>query len=360
MINRKLGVILLSALMLFTSANIALAAQTQITLPETDEKADEVSAFVTKKMVIPEGSAIPSATFKFQAEGVTSDAPTASIADISFGSTSPYKEVKAENGTLAYEFTEKAPVKFGTFLHAGVYEYTVKEVKDIYKGDGTFIYSDDIYTLSVYVANKSNGYLYVKSITAKKDNTKQPEIIFTNTFQKSASLTIEKKTEGLMADKSKAFDFTIKFSAPALSSQTDFSGNIDGEEILCTLDKEIPFKLKDGQKLVFKNLPVGTRYIVTEKGAEDGYTPMVSVIENGIKLEDKYTNECSDLSSVKNNPYGNLVGEKNNYVTFVNSHQDVPITGININNLPFFVMIAVTVIAFAALALFKRKRDSNT
>ena len=55
----------------------------------------------------------------------------------------------------------------------------------------------------------------------------------------------------------------------------------------------------------------------------------------------------------------NLVGENDNKVTFVNTYNDTPITGIIVNNLPFIALIGIAVAAFGSLAIIKRKRVSK-
>lgn len=118
-------------------------------------------------------------------------------------------------------------------------------------------------------------------------------------------------------------------------------------------------KPADGDKIVFENLPVGTKYEVIEKGVEnDGYTPSVTVFENGTSIPKKNGNEKEDLSSL-NQGKKNLVGEKTNTVTFVNNHKGNPITGIITNNLPFILLIGGAVFAFGMLAFLKKRRTSE-
>lgn len=104
---------------------------------------------------------------------------------------------------------------------------------------------------------------------------------------------------------------------------------------------------------------LGTKYEVKEKGvSNDGYTPSVTVWENNISSQ-KNGNESEDLSSL-NNGKKNLVGEATNQVTFVNTYRDdVPVTGIIMNNLPFILLIGVAVLAFGTLAFLKKRRTSK-
>ena len=55
----------------------------------------------------------------------------------------------------------------------------------------------------------------------------------------------------------------------------------------------------------------------------------------------------------------NLVGEKENRVTFVNTHKEVAETGINTNNMPFIVLAGLSASAFIVLAVAKKKKMSE-
>ena len=51
----------------------------------------------------------------------------------------------------------------------------------------------------------------------------------------------------------------------------------------------------------------------------------------------------------------NLVGEKENRVTFVNTYKDVAVTGIITNNMPFIVLAGLLASAIIVLAVAKKK-----
>lgn len=68
----------------------------------------------------------------------------------------------------------------------------------------------------------------------------------------------------------------------------------------------------------------------------------------------------NDLSSAENGQT-NLVGEKENKVIFVNEFSDdnVPITGIIENNMPFILLIGVGIAAFGSLAVAKKRKTAE-
>ena len=321
------------------------------------------TASVKKNFEMAEGLDIPAVTFNFSVEKQTKDAPDATIESVSYSD-------KDDKGTLSdsgkYIISKNAKIQFGQFPHAGEYLYKVKEVKGDKPAEGV-TYSTDEYSLRVQVANGTNNNLYVKSIFAEKGQKKADEILFTNTYKKYASLEIKKETVGDFADKTQQFDFTIIFEKSATeASLIKFNGTITRkatgitEKVTTTENGVCDFKLADGDKIVFENLPVGTKYEVIEKGVEnDGYTPSVTVFENGTSIPKKNGNEKEDLSSL-NQGKKNLVGEKTNTVTFVNNHEsNNPITGIITNNLPFILLIGGAVFAFGMLAFLKKRRTSE-
>ena len=96
--------------------------------PETD-----ASAYVTKELQMPDGTAIPATTFKFTATAVSVDgktaeagtAPAATIADVGFAAADASTAASGVKSAV-----HSSAVSFGAFPHAGVYVYTVKETAD--------------------------------------------------------------------------------------------------------------------------------------------------------------------------------------------------------------------------------------
>ena len=303
---------------------------------------------VCKHFVMAEGIKAPSITFSFTADKVTTDAPEATIGTLTYSNVDT---TTVENGLSSFD--KEAEITFGTFPHAGLYEYTISETAGT--GDG-ITYDTASYNLNVYVVNNDDGSLEVKSITAEKDGEKQNELSFTNTYRKNSNLTISKKTEGEYADKTKDFDFTIEFEKAATESdEVDvYTGKIGDETVDCKVGEETTFKLHDGESLVFNALPAGTRYVVSEVAAKDGYTPQIKVVENGKLTLERSVSEDNGISSAETET--NLVGENENKVEFTNTYQDIALTGIVLNNWPFIILI---ILAIGALLLSKGIKAVN-
>lgn len=352
MINKKkIGALILAGTMLLSMGTTVFAAG-EPTEPNVNQNG---RVPITKEFEMADGLKTPAATFKFTATSTTEGAPTATIADVSFteGQTGTLKgEKHVLEGNTAISFQ-------GTWPHVGEYVYTVTEKPGSMPN---VTYDASSYTLRVYVINGING-LEVEKITAQAQGAsgKTDKILFTNTYAKNnAILTIEKKTTGTYADKTKEFNFEITFTKSPMSEQISFTGNIGSEPVECTAGTPKPFTLADGEQLVFNNLPVGTTYMVKELAATDGYTPKVTVIENQTTtVTNKTVQETEALDTLKENGKNNLVGENENKVTFTNTYKDVAVTGIVMNNLPFILLVAVAIVAFVSLAVVKRRRTSG-
>lgn len=360
MINKKrLSTLVLSGAMLM-SMSIPAFAQTAGSngILQGGTENVPVKLEITKDFQFAEGLDIPTVQFDFTATKITNDAPNANISSVNYSNL----DEKGEAVAGKYTVSKNAELTFDTaFPHAGVYEYTVKETENGAQG---VTYDKNEYKIDVHVANKTsmNGETYVKAIIAKDKSTDEKKPIkFVNTYTKDANLVIEKKVTGDLGDLTKQFDFRLTLNKSATTVNDTFTGKItrkDGEteSLQFTSGQEKTFKLAHGDKLEFTNLPVGTTYEVIEVGASDGYTPDVTVVENGKKtVQNHKVDESRDVST-KANGTDNLVGEKENKVEFTNTYNDVPITGVIMNNLPFILLIGVAVLGFASLAVLKKRK----
>lgn len=349
--KKKIGALVLAATMMFSMGTSAFAAD----VPTVDNNGQ---ASITKDFVMAEGITTPASTFKFTATSTTEGAPTATISDIEFLNT---ENGETEDGIKTV--TKNSNISFGKFPHAGEYVYTVTETKESATG---VEYSIDTYTLRVYVKNGNNG-LEIRNMTAEKgtsngtEGNKVSEMKFTNIYRKDTSLEITKVTTGDLADKTKDFDFTITITpSKTENNSTSYTGKIGEELVTVNANQATTFQLHDGETLKFDSLPAGTRYVVTETGASDGYKPSVTVMENGTTtVTDKKASSDAEGISSADASATNLAGEGTNKVTFTNTYKDVPLTGIFMNNLPFVIVIGIAVLALGALAILKKQRSAR-
>lgn len=363
MVNKKIGTLLLTGMMVMSMGTSAFAADG---LNQAGTKDDPATVSVTKKLEFAEGISTPDSSFDFTASKITTvtpDAPDATIKSIKYAQGD--EKGKLEN--KKYVISKTSKIEFGNFPHAGEYQYKVTETNTKMEG---MTYATNVYILKVYVANDDNKGLYVKTITASEEGNQQKpdEVLFTNTYrrrggenpdpdgEKYDSLVIRKDIKGDLADKTKEFEFELVFEKAVTTpdAETQLTGKIGDTEINFTYLQGQKFKLSDGDELRFKNIPAGTRYKVIEIGAKDGYKPSVDVIENGTKMPTRKAEDADSISSAENDKT-NLIGERENKVTFTNTNDAKPVTGIITKNAPMILVAALGVLAMLGYALTKRK-----
>jgi len=143
-----------------------------------------------------------------------------------------------------------------------------------------------------------------KSLVARRDENIY-EIFPDPTYQKNHVLTISKTVVGTQADKEKYFKFLVRFlrnkkpveyiayvlnssNEVVTSKENSSNGRLHKDtnnfEYINVGGNDSIF-LKDGQKLVFTNVPSGTQYNAVEVSIDDKiYKSSVMVVENGKEL----------------------------------------------------------------------------
>lgn len=364
MVNKKIGTLLLTGTMVMSMGTTIFAADG---LNQEGTKDNQATVSVRKNLEFAEGISTPGSSFDFTAskiESVTQDAPTATIDSIKY--TNGEERGQLNNGK--YVLSKTSEITFGQFPHAGEYQYKVKETAGKMQG---MTYDTNEYTLKVYVANADNNGLYIKMITASEEgkNEKPDNLLFTNTYRKRGgegagdnvdSLVIRKDIKGELADKTKKFEFEVTFTRAATTptTETQLTGKIGEQPINCTYDQVQTFTLSDGDELRFQNIPAGTRYKVTELGKPDGYKPSVKVIENDVESGERTGNDADSICSAIDGET-NLIGEGVNKVTFTNTNDATPVTGIIAKNAPMIIVVALGVLGMLGYALIKRKIEKR-
>ena len=308
--------------------------------------------------------------------------------------------------------------------HAGIYVYQITE-QDMSIPFNTvhqkMYYSNAVYSLKVAVkADKTDKHLYVSWYTMVQgtvlnDNpnldTKVASLKFTNTYietngpgnpdtpnpevDSNATLYIKKLVALDYADETLYFDFQMSLTPPALlkaddtpayyrayvvsgtsvADTTELAKNADssliktdtsGTYIMVSTTVPTNFKLKHGQKLVFIDTPVGTRYTVSETHVSP-YTTKVEIrTAAGTPLE---ITTDADAGTPAFDTGSQLVGSFilvenvktfDNHALFTNSYQSVNATGLIINNLPFLGLIVLAGGALVAFVIVKSRKVRAT
>lgn len=289
--------------------------------------------------------------------------------------------------------SKRGQITFPTYQEAGKYEYTVKEsdtvTPAVTNGDHEkMIMSQAEYTMDVYVTDGKNGpeisNIVVnktkndagQTATGKVDisNTDDNDFKFTNTYVQEAgtgtdptnpdptypdngSLKVSKaviNANGTATTPDDEFVFTATFAFPKGTDANTLGGIKDANGKSVTLGEggTYTFKLKANANMKFTGVPVGTTISVKESAAKN-YKGSAEITINGTKLtsvaETSYNTELTAVNSQK-------LGQKQNTVDVTNTYNDVPVTGIIMNTLPYVLMIALCGVALIAFVGFKRRR----
>ncbi|WP_270742271.1 DUF5979 domain-containing protein [Holdemanella biformis] len=325
-------------------------------------------------------------TFSFTAIQKTGDGLIGTTADVKM----PTIEFTADKtGT----HSKRGQITFPTYQEAGKYEYTVKEsdtvTPAVTNGDHEkMIMSQAKYTMDVYVTDGENGpeisNIVVnktnddagQTATGKVDisNTDDNDFKFTNTYVQEAgtgtdptnpdptydqfgSLNVSKKVvnaNGTTATSDNEFAFTATFAFPTGTDANTLGGikDANGEVVKLAEGGTYTFNLKANKNMKFTGVPVGTTITVKETATKN-YKGSAKVVLNGGTSQTVSANKYyEELTAVNNQK----LGQNQNTVDVTNTYNDVPLTGIIMNNLPYIAMI---VIGAAALVVYVQNKRKN-
>lgn len=291
--------------------------------------------------------------------------------------------------------SRRGKITFPTYTEAGKYEYTVTETQTVdpavVNGEHEkMIMSQAEYTMDVYVTDGATGTEISNIVVNKvKDdagqtvtgkgkvdigNTDTNSFNFTNTYVQEAgtgtkptdpdptynengSLKVSKavvNANGTATTSDDEFAFTATFAFPTGTDANTLGGikDANGSPVRLAEGGTYTFKLKANENMKFTGVPVGTTITVKESAAKN-YKGSAEITINGTKLtpvaETSYNRELTAVNSQK-------LGQKQNTVDVTNTYNDVPVTGIIMNTLPYVLMIALCGVALIAFVGFKRRR----
>lgn len=106
----------------------------------------------------------------------------------------------------------------------------------------------------------------------KIETGKTGEISVVNTYDEKYDISVSKTVKGNHGDKSKNFEFVLKLTG---SDELVVPGSVNVEksgnfETMKVIGGKVKFTLSHGEKIIFKKLPAGVKYEVTET-VTDGY-----------------------------------------------------------------------------------------
>ncbi|MBR4235735.1 MAG: hypothetical protein IKR85_06695 [Clostridia bacterium] len=259
-------------------------------------------------------------------------------------------DVDVAEGAKEVDFTVKLPV----YDLPGVYSYTINEV-DTNAAGVTYI-ADTLYLNVTIVTNQKTSALEIAGIAVHKATEDGEKIDdFENTYT-AGSLTIDKTVTGNMGDRTLDFEFTVTFTAGTTGDEQDeVKAPItvtypDGQEALATPATDVAvtdwtdgvatktFTLKHGQSVTFNNIPSGVSYVVAETNpntADNGYNYTVTPKGD--------TGDITDSAET---------------ASFTNDWDETPDTGIELETLPFALLMAAAFAGMMTLVVRRRKQEN--
>lgn len=137
----------------------------------------------------------------------------------------------------------------------------------------------------------------ISTATETADKGEKVTVTFTNEFQMSQDLTLTKKTvnaDGSAYNAKEAFSFTVKFTGlPANAVISSTAGDVTAD---AGGNAAKNISLKNGEQVIFHELPVGSKYQITENGSE--YRPSYSIdAATVVKKTDRIVKRNSSLST---------------------------------------------------------------
>lgn len=325
---------------------LVLSMSTVAFATDVEEKTydDMTTVTLTKeyKLTNP-GTTSPAETFAFSAltctnvtdaaDGVTTtNAPVPTISDVSYNAGEAGGESAKKNITITLP----------TYTSVGIYTYTFTETDGSTAG---VTYRSEPITLVVTVIEQGGKVRVAAVHTEGACEAKSGE--FNNKYS-AGSLSVKKTVTGIMGDQQKEFTVKVTFTAPAGDTVRGDITYVDGTETKTieagegwTGSKEVYITLKHNETVTFKNIPYGVTYTVVENDYTDKNNGGYDEASYNFDDSNKKIDTASESVTITNNKGGNID------------------TGINMDSMPYILMLAVV---FMGLFLFfskKRKMREN-
>ena len=288
-----------------------------------------------------------------------------------------------------------------TNMTTGEYVYTVESTSTVTKAkdNDVFTASNAEYKLDIFVAQNTDGKLYIKGlsiINTKNDagtdtgnNTKvdgKPGsttggtasnfsgLKFVNEYvakagsvdptdpvvpnpndPKSYAFKVTNNTES-KGTQTGSFEYTMTVTKPAGITTADntYVYYVDGTKQTGTYGTAVKFTLPDTKSMMIQSCYAGSKVTVDQKGVAN-WTATAETTFNGVKDTQKLSAAVGKNLQVANK----TLGQKENKVEYKNIYKDIAVTGIIVNNFPFIIMIAIAVVALAGIVAMNSKKRMN-
>lgn len=275
------------------------------------------------------GSAAP-ATFQY-------DITLESIAREGSGvtmSNAPVPTLDREETSFDGAGTQTITVSLPTYDNVGIYTYSIKQT---YTGSSSAVKADDTTLYLVVTAAYDSSNMLQTYATLHKDSATGTKVTngegFDNSYA-SGSLMVTKEVRGAMGDRKRQYAISVSFDSTEDLSSVISASKMGGNENVSISGNSVSFTLADGETIGITNIPTGVNYSVTET-------------DTGSFTTD-YTNSPGTISD---NP---------SYCTVVNDFGNATVdTGINLDNLPYILILTGVAVAGVVFAVMRKKHDEE-
>ena len=191
--------------------------------------------------------------------------------------------------------------------------------------------------------DEENGWPYKPSVAELADGTVN---FYAEYVPMYSQVTVSKTVTGALGDKAKEFSFTLTVKDD--SNGNEITGEMKAQKGSAeefTIKSGNTFTLKDGENIVFTNVPTGATVTVTEKdytGANGGYSTSY-VVDNGLST--------GGLKAMLEN-----IDSNNHTIAFTNSKDVSPDTGITLHSMPYLLVLAGVLVG--GMAWMRRRKRS--
>ena len=376
--------------------------------PNKWTESQEAKAAITVEYKMGKSVDTPANTVSFVFDKVNgpvqkSDMPDITVADVNFpakvdevlaSDSNDIKVLRKQSDNFLESF--KTAMDTSDVMTTGEYQYTVHSTSSVSKNKDAdeFKASDAVYNLNIFVAQNSQGKLYIKGlgITQKFDDggsagsstkidgtpgngTGSTEgdfsaLKFVNVYTAKAGNTdpdtkpdpdkkdtyafkVSNTTEG-NTDEAGNFTYTMTVNKPTGFSTKDntFVYYVNGKEKTGTYGTALEFTLDNAQNMMIKSCYAGSTVSVNQAGRANWTATAVQMFDG--KAEAQLSAAMGkDLAA------SGILGQKENKVDYTNTYKDIAVTGIIVNNFPFIIMIGMAIVAFAGIVVMNSKKRMN-
>lgn len=241
-------------------------------------------------------------------------------------------------------------VNYPSYDKAGTYRYTISETPGTTAG---VEYTNSTITVEIVVGYDNDAH---KLVVLNKDNKYaitnedgQKTTKFENTFN-SGSFSVAKDVSGTAANENDEFEITVKLTKPE-GKDINTPITVCGETVESSAwvngvyTKTLTISENDG-KQSFSHIPVGVTVEVTESQDKLGGYTYKGVVTRATSDDGTTTDTDFNTLTISNNSNTDIV---------VKNHKDMEInTGIALDSMPYFLMLAVACMGLVFFTMKKR------